>query len=175
LHLGTMSHRESRDLLTLAVSTLAALIESNSDAALVAGAYLAAGIALNLFLLPTLRTPRAFWRQSDTTPIPLWTWTRSRRREAAFLRFLGFPTFLFDAIAEQMKSWLPPSYSSDIKAVGRSARFDHVDMTAIGLRALQIMSPKRLEIIMHEFGCGQAVASRSLRDAREALHNVAKS
>ena len=172
-----MSHRDARDMLTLCVGALGSLIESDAPGPLIAEACLATGVALDVFSAPTLRTPRAVWRQADTSPIPLWAWTRSRRREAAFLRFLGFPTFIFDEIAKRMKDKLPSCYDPDTARAlgGRPTRFDYIDMTAMGLRALQIMSPKRTEIIMHEFGCGPSVCSRSLRDARKALHEVATS
>ena len=60
---------------------------------------------------PALTHPRAEYVQADFAVRSLWKSIRESRREGAFIKFLGIPTFLFDELAERMKDVVPPEYN----------------------------------------------------------------
>ena len=121
------------------------------------------------FVTPPLTMPATTYVQADFAEESFWAAIRVGGREAAYLRFLGVPRFLFDELAERMRGVLPASYDRAVNAPGRPFTFDYIDMTAIALRRLRIGSSKALEIACAEFARNKSTMSRALETSAGAL------
>lgn len=97
--------------------------------------------------VPSLRTPRAAYVQSDYPATSFWSVVREKRRGAATIKFLGVSCVVFDRLCERMRP-LIPEYDQSITRRGRKTKLDHVDATALSLRRLRICSSRVLDVLV---------------------------
>jgi hypothetical protein len=104
-----------------------------------------------------------------------WDWTRRRRKDAAFIRFLGLPVFMFDKLCELCRPHVPAYLDPDVpRHGGPTPRFDYIDAVAMALRRLQIDCIKQQEVLQIEFCGGSTTVSRTLSVIRPILAGVAE-
>jgi hypothetical protein len=108
----------------------------------------------------SLRSPRVRYHSSHFGGVKsFWATVRSKGIPAMFMRFLGFPPNLFYAIADAMRPHLAP-YDRElhVSVAGKRTRLDHVDVTAVTLRRLQIGGPT-LRFLEQDFAVVASVLS----------------
>ena len=129
--------------------------------------------ALLILISPEPWTPRAVLRVADISPMPFWRWTRRRRRNNAFVRFLGISVSMFDTICALCRPHLPRNLDPDTpRTRGPRPRFDYVDVVAMCLRRLQVNCSKQQEVIRIEFGGSAGLVSQLLSAGRPILDGV---
>jgi hypothetical protein len=119
--------------------------------------------------LVTPRVPRFY--QADFPEVSFWTHTRRRRVDTVFMRYLGTPLFVFDALVEYMRPHLT-SYDVEHVRAGRPSRFDHVDVVAVVLRRTQLCCVRLGEALEIEFSAAHGVIERAVYHGRRALQVV---
>ena len=91
-------------------------------------------IVMNLSYLEEVHSPRKYMLQTDYDGlVSVWTAIRAKRRPGAFMRFLGFPPFVFDVIMKAVLELYPERDSTRWCRRGRKYRFDAADCVAIAL------------------------------------------
>ena len=93
-----------------------------------------------------------------------------RRRNGAFLRFLGVPPFMFDDLLERARPHLL-KYER-VGGVGCPYFVDATDVLALALRRYQISGHRLIEALEVEFGRTNGVISRALADGVTVLHKA---
>lgn len=96
-----------------------------------------------------LRSPR-YYHVKDHFPLTSY-WTHAqglpdRLADAAYMKFIGFPRFLFDNMAERLRPLLPGYDLKSVTGPGRRHTLDHKDLLAIGLRAFRVRKQDNLSI-----------------------------
>ena len=118
---------------------------------------------------PALRTPvlRRLY-QHELPAVSLWSFFRRERGDVAFMRFLGVPLVVYDALCDHMRPHLD-AYDDKVLRRGPRTRLDYFDVVAITLRRLQVYGPKWKEVLELEFGAAATVVWRALQHGKVAI------
>ena len=138
-----------------AETTLAAVLQL-AEVAVVAGKRKLVIVLATLWMLLYLAakeehvtSPRYYYMQPDYALISFWDVTRARRRDGAYMQFLGVPCFMFDMIYKGMEPLIPKWVRRpDAPATrGRPSVFDTIDVVAIALRRTQISATDSMAVL----------------------------
>ena len=106
-------------------------------------------------------------RVADMHVYPFWQYTLRRRRDNAFIRYLGIPTFMFDEICRLCRPYFPAYLDPEAgRRRGRPATLTYVDAVAMALRRLQLNCSKLQEVLRIDFGGAAGSVSELLAIAR---------
>jgi hypothetical protein len=119
--------------------------------------------------LRTQRVPRYY--QGDFPATSFWMHTRENRDDRVFMRFLGLPTWVFDALCVQLRPRLA-MFDLEISRPGPRTRLDFIDAIAVYLRHLQILCRKRGEVLEIEFSCAHAFLERAIAAVRHEMVGI---
>lgn len=96
-----------------------------------------------------LRSPRIYHVKAHFPLISYWKHIQKLPDEladAAYMKFFGFPRFVFDDMAERLRPLLPRHDLESVLGPGRRRALDHKDLLAIGLRAFRVRKQENLAV-----------------------------
>lgn len=131
-------------------------------------AYLLYRATIMLGRVEGYRTPRYGYLAADFMGgVSWWARLKAKKRDGAYMRFLGFPTFVVDIIVEAAAPF--HAVMSPVGSTGRPRAFDLEDFIAVGLRACQLRD-KVNECLQVDFALSRTRMSVYAMYADKLLH-----